>query len=99
LQIGSQPLPKTSLGLSRGGFLREGIFESGKKKKRILKVNCEYNLTICVLLETAFSGDLQTVHQDSSDICRAVVAHAFNPSIWEAEADGFLDSRPAWSTE
>ena len=30
-----------------------------------------------------------------------VVAHTFNPSTWEAvaEADGFLSSRPAWSTE
>jgi hypothetical protein len=27
-----------------------------------------------------------------------VVAHAFNPSTWEAEAGGFLSSRPAWST-
>jgi hypothetical protein len=26
---------------------------------------------------------------------RAVVAHAFNPSTWEAEAGGFLSSRPA----
>jgi hypothetical protein len=25
----------------------------------------------------------------------AVVGHAFNPSIWEAEASGFLSSRPA----
>jgi hypothetical protein len=25
----------------------------------------------------------------------AVVAHAFNPSIWEAEAGRFLSSRPA----
>jgi hypothetical protein len=30
---------------------------------------------------------------------RAVVAHAFNPSTWKAEAGGFLSSRPAWSTE
>jgi hypothetical protein len=29
----------------------------------------------------------------------AVVAHAFNPSTREAEAGGFLSSRPAWSTE
>jgi hypothetical protein len=29
----------------------------------------------------------------------AVVAHAFNPSIWEAEAGGFLSLGPAWSTE
>jgi major histocompatibility complex class I len=28
-----------------------------------------------------------------------VVAHAFNPSTQEAEAGGFLSSRPAWSTE
>jgi hypothetical protein len=28
-----------------------------------------------------------------------VVAHAFDPSTWEAEAGGFLSSRPAWSTK
>jgi hypothetical protein len=28
-----------------------------------------------------------------------VVAHAFNPSIQEAEAGGFLSSRPARSTK
>jgi hypothetical protein len=28
-----------------------------------------------------------------------VVAHTFDPSTWEAEAGGFLSSRPAWSTE
>jgi hypothetical protein len=30
---------------------------------------------------------------------QGVVAHVFNPSTWEAEASGFLSSRPAWSTE
>jgi hypothetical protein len=30
---------------------------------------------------------------------QAMVAHAFNPSTWEAEAGRFLSSRPAWSTE
>jgi hypothetical protein len=29
----------------------------------------------------------------------AMVAHAFNPSTWEAEAGWFLSSRPAWSTK
>jgi hypothetical protein len=29
----------------------------------------------------------------------AVAAHTFNPSTREAEAGGFLSSRPAWSTE
>jgi hypothetical protein len=27
------------------------------------------------------------------------VGHTFNPSTWEAEAGGFLSSRPAWSTK
>jgi hypothetical protein len=30
---------------------------------------------------------------------QAVLAHAFNPSTWEAEAGRFLSLRPAWSTE
>jgi hypothetical protein len=38
--------------------------------------------------------------EDKKDVChRAVVAHAFNPSTWEAEAGEFLSSRPAWSTK
>jgi hypothetical protein len=32
-------------------------------------------------------------------VCQAMVAHAFNPSTWEAEAGGFLSSRPDWSTK
>jgi hypothetical protein len=28
-----------------------------------------------------------------------VVAHTFNPNTQEAEAGGFLSSRPAWSTQ
>jgi hypothetical protein len=28
-----------------------------------------------------------------------VVARAFHPSTWEAEAGGVLSLRPAWSTE
>jgi hypothetical protein len=39
------------------------------------------------------------VHWFRIYISWAVVAHAFNPSTWEAEAGGFLSSRPAWSTE
>jgi hypothetical protein len=29
-------------------------------------------------------------------VCWTVVAHVFNPSTWEAEAGGFLSSRPAY---
>jgi hypothetical protein len=32
------------------------------------------------------------------DASRAVVAHVFDPSTWEAEVGGFLSSRPTWST-
>jgi hypothetical protein len=32
-------------------------------------------------------------------ILPGVMEHAFNPSTWEAEAGGFLSSRPAWFTE
>ena len=28
-----------------------------------------------------------------------MVAHTFNPSTWEAEADGSLSVRPAWPTK
>jgi hypothetical protein len=35
----------------------------------------------------------------NQNLSLAVVVHAFNPSTWEAEAGGFLSSRPAWSTE
>jgi hypothetical protein len=39
-------------------------------------------------------GDLKKLR-----FSQAVVVHAFSPSTWEAEAGGFLSSRPAWSTE
>jgi hypothetical protein len=36
---------------------------------------------------------------DKNWVGRAVVARAFNPSTWEAEAGRFLSSRPVWSTK
>jgi hypothetical protein len=37
--------------------------------------------------------------RERKPVSRVVVANAFNPSTWEAEAGGFLSSRPAWSTK
>jgi hypothetical protein len=42
-----------------------------------------------------FLSDLTGLDQ----LGRSCQAHTFNPSIWEAEAGGFLSSRPAWSIE
>ena len=39
------------------------------------------------------AGELQAL------LAEMVVAHAFRPSTWVAEAGGFLSSRPAWSTK
>jgi hypothetical protein len=46
------------------------------------------------------SVEFELLWEDKSTECsRAVVAHAFNPSTWQAEAGRFLSSRPAWSTK
>jgi hypothetical protein len=38
-------------------------------------------------------------HYNCTALSPGVVAHAFNPSTWEAEAGGFLSLKPAWSTK
>jgi hypothetical protein len=50
---------------------------------------------IMLVLETKLQSSSKTVAMPG------VVAHAFNPSIREAEAEagGFLSSRTAWSTK
>jgi hypothetical protein len=47
--------------------------------------------SICHLKQT----NKQTTNKQKPD----VVAHTFDPSTREAEAGGFLSSRPAWSTK
>jgi hypothetical protein len=48
---------------------------------------CTYNIQILQL------------YFKNSYLLPGVVAHAFNSSTWEAEACGFLSSRPTWSTK
>jgi hypothetical protein len=38
-------------------------------------------------------------YHKSAVVVPGVVVHTFNPSTREAEAGGFLSSRPAWSTK
>jgi hypothetical protein len=45
------------------------------------------------------NGDGERPQQLRKGLAPDVVVHAFNPSTREAEAGGFLSSRPAWSTE
>jgi hypothetical protein len=44
-------------------------------------------------------GEMVKSHIRKGESWLGVVAHTFNPSTREAEAGGFLSSRPAWSTE
>jgi hypothetical protein len=45
--------------------------------------------------EPCLSFDLIYSGISNLPVQAGVVAHAFNPSTWEAEAGGFLSSRPA----
>jgi hypothetical protein len=53
----------------------------------------------CVLLVSLAPGPVRDSAFENKVDCQAVVAHAFNPSTWEAETGRFLSSRPAWSTK
>ena len=52
-----------------------------------------------VILPRPGNTDIITVPVSEIELWPGVVAHAFNPSTREAEAGGFLSSRPAWSTK
>jgi hypothetical protein len=58
-----------------------------KKARVLLTISKVLGLKVCM-------QSLKT-----SNLELGVVAHAFNPSTWEAEAGGFLSLRPAWSTK
>jgi hypothetical protein len=50
-----------------------------------------------------FSENIIGRHKEKARDARVLgltmVAYVFNPSTWEAETVGFLNSRPVWSTE
>jgi hypothetical protein len=42
---------------------------------------------------------VEDIKKDINNSLKEIMAHAFNPSTWEAEADRFLGWRTAWSKE
>jgi hypothetical protein len=71
-----------------------------------------YDLPHSLRLQPTMAGREQEEHEVDNHILSTgrkqrrkccpwlgMVAHTFNPSTREAEAGGFLSSRPAWSTE
>jgi hypothetical protein len=61
--------------------------------------SCTKTLASCKKRESMLSSDKGKCGRIKVTSGQAVVAHTFNPSPWEAEAGGFLSSRPAWSTK
>jgi hypothetical protein len=58
-----------------------------------------FGLFVCFILFLFFIYVICKPLVKKGDDGQAVVAHTFNPSTWEAEAGGFVSSRPAWSTK
>jgi hypothetical protein len=58
-----------------------------------------YLFTISEEQKKVLNFSLQITFSIKKKLVPSVVVHAFNPSTQEAEAGGFLSSRPAWSTE
>ena len=52
----------------------------------------------CVYVNTIHTLGVKQIDKQEMPLTPGVVAHAFNPSTWEAEAGGFLSSKPSWST-
>jgi hypothetical protein len=66
------------------------------QKKTQTRVNSQNDRKGKLTVQSEQKDDLKVIIKKCS---RVVVAYAFSPSTWEAEAGGFLSSRPAWSTE
>ena len=56
-------------------------------------------MSVVIATQVAEPGGAKVEGQAGEILSQKVVAHTFNPSTWEAEAGGFLNSRPVWSTE
>jgi hypothetical protein len=57
-----------------------------------------YLVSVVTIIRIAVQQSEYT-NQQNIHFGLGLVAQAFNPSTWEAEAGGFLSSRTTWSTE
>jgi hypothetical protein len=62
-----------------------------------LKASPGYTVRLCLKTKQKLNSALNA--DKNVGFWPGVVAHIFNPSTQEAEAGGFLSSRPAWSTK
>jgi hypothetical protein len=69
------------------------LFKNGEFKNKTEKKAQRHRLVHLSAPKTL----LYVTDSDNTRDPPGVVAYAFNPSTWEAEAGGFLSSRPAWT--
>ena len=66
---------------------------------KLLNSTRKANLTVYTTHRVMYHHSIASTTGIKAQESWAVVAHAFNPSTWEAEEGEFLSSRPACSTE
>ena len=78
----------------------------GRQRAEEVELDPSQNLrTLSCGFSLALLADISNIHPTPSEVVSrktvklGLVAHAFNPSTWEAETGRFLSSRPAWSTK
>jgi hypothetical protein len=104
------PRQRTRIRLKVGHVHQDGQwwhtpFIPAFERQRLVDL-CEFeaSLVYIVRFRTARAAQRDPASRDKNKTKQktnklGMVAHAFNPSTWEAEAGRFLSSRPAWSTK
>jgi hypothetical protein len=94
--------PGTHSGARRLELFPEFLFPAlGCTPEICYSRNIHVRLPFTIPATSGTSSDNQMVKGQLKNTINswAVVAHAFNPSTWEAETGGFLSSMAGWSTE
>ena len=70
-----------------------------RKCIKALRKNMEGSRRMRSIVEAEGGGDSASAEKTTGKHGRVTNEQLINPSTWEAEAGGFLSSRPAWSTK